>query len=149
MVLKDRRGITGIVDAMIFICVMMLVFSALYANQIPHAEEDNRASAISVHLMSSKIRACDIMDVDDNKMIPLSDAMAATVITGNANAVRMLTEILDSSVGAPDSYSFKMQYGGKTLIIGTEKTNPQSAHRTEMMSSYGEMLVAELNIYPI
>ena len=146
MVLRnDRRGITGIVDAMIFIVIMSLVFSALYANS-QHETEDCRAAEISGNLLSSKVRACDITDSEDSKMLPIADAMAIAVVTGNKNAVDMLTSVLDASVGVPGSYLFTMTYNGKTLSIGKESGIQTSGFECESVVTYGGILKTELRL---
>lgn len=143
---RDRRGITGMVDAMIFIVIMSLVFSAMYANSV-HETEDCRASEIANNLLSSKVRACDIMDSEDSKMLSMADAIAATAITGNVNAIAMMTSILDASVGVPDSYLFTATYNGKTLTIGSERGLETSGFEGEMAVTYGGVLKAELRLY--
>lgn len=143
---RNRKGITGIMDAMIFIAIMTVVFSALYAGSI-HEVRDDRAADIAGNVLSSKIRACDIMNTEDSKMISMTDAMAAAVVTGNGNAISLIESILDASVGVPGSYSFAMTYNGRTVTIGDDTGTPGSGHRSETAVIFGGILITELKLY--
>jgi hypothetical protein len=59
MRLKNRKGLTAMVDAMIFIVVIGLAVSAMFAFG-GDEQKVNEASAVSENIFSAKLRTCDM-----------------------------------------------------------------------------------------
>ena len=146
MRLKDNRGMTAMVDAMIFIVIMGLAISAMFAfsGGEPAA---NDASSISDSIFSSKLRTCDLVDTDDSGLIGMPDIAAFHILTGEGKAADYLGNILDSLLQRPNSYRLDIEYQGCTITIGSGDGDAVSGAVKEFAVTYGGSIRTELRIF--
>ena len=146
MRLKDKKGLTAMVDAMIFIVIMGLAFSAMFAfgGGEPAA---NDASSISDNIFSAKLRTCDLVETDDSRLISVPDMVAFFILTGEGQVIDYIESVLDSLMKRPNSYSLDIDYQGSMISIGGGKGDPVSGSAKEFTVTYGGAIKADLRIY--
>ena len=146
MRLNDRKGMTAMVDAMIFIVIMGLAVSAIFAfgGEEPAA---NNASSISDSIFSAKLRTCDFIDTDDSGLVPMPDIAAFYILTGEGEAGDYIQSILDSLMQRPHSYSLEIGYKGSIISIGDGAGDPVSGSVKEYTVTYGGTIRTDLRIY--
>jgi hypothetical protein len=146
MRIKSKKGMTAMIDAMIFIVVMGLAVAALcYIQDDRNSEND--ASDIVDRLFHSKMRIDDIIEENDSKVMPLSDLVAASMIIGDGAAASYLEETLDCLMNRPDSYSMRIVYKGIETNIGSGEGIPTSSTSRDIIVLYGDALHIELCLY--
>jgi len=146
MRLKNRKGLTAMVDAMIFIVIMGLAVSAMFAfgGGEPAA---NDASSISNNIFSAKLRICDFVETDDSRLVSVPDVVAFYIMTGEGRAADYIESVLDSLMKRPDSYRLDVEYQGSTISIGSGKGDPVSGSVKDFTVTYGGAIRADLRIY--
>jgi len=146
MRIKNKKGMTAMIDAMIFIVVMGLAVAALCYIQSDN-DNENDASDIVDRLFHSKMRIDDIMEEDDSKVMPLSDLVAASMIIGDGAAASYLRETMDCLMNRPGSYSMHIVYKGIETNIGSGEGVPVSSTSRDIIVLYGDTLHIELHLY--
>ena len=146
MRLKDRKGLTAMVDAMIFIVVMGLAVSAMFVFSGDHATA-NDASTVSDNIFSAKLRACDLVDTEDARLISVPDVIAFYFLTGEGNVIDYIESILDSLLKRPDSYRLELGYNDSTVTIGSGRGDPVSGSVKEFTVTYGGTIRVDLSFY--
>ena len=146
MRLKNRKGLTAMVDGMIFIVIMGLAVSAMFAfgGNEPTA---NDASSVSNSIFSAKLRTCDLVDTDDSRLVSVSDVIAFYIMTGEGRAAEYIESVLDSLMKRPDSYRLDIEYQGSSISIGSGKGDPISGSVKDFTVTYGGSIRADLRIY--
>lgn len=149
MLLKNnRKGLTGIIDAMIFITIMSVVFSALYAYNINDVNNfDPDASDISGEILSSKFCLDDIIDTDDSRLVSFTDLLAAATLTGDERTIAYLQLVLNSATGRSDSYRMTAIYGSNTFTIGIGEGMPRSSCTETTAVTYGGSMTTILELF--
>jgi len=146
MRLKNRKGLTAMVDAMIFIVVMGLAVSAMFAfSGGDHSESD--ASSVIDGIFSAKLRACDITDTDDSRLISMPDMIAFCLLTNDKGVMEYLESVLDILMQRPGSYRLDIVYLDKTASAGSGRGDPVSGSVKEFTVTYGGTVKADLKIY--
>jgi hypothetical protein len=146
MRLKDGKGITAMVDAMIFIVIMGIAVSALFAFGGGEPAE-NDAASVSDKIFSSKLKMCDLIDTDETGLVGIPDMVAFHILTGEGDAVLYIESVLDSLTQRPGSYSLEIEYRGSTVMIGTAKGEAVSGSVREYTVTYGGVIRADLRFY--
>lgn len=146
MRLNNRKGLTAMVDAMIFIVIMGLAVSAVFAfgGDEPAA---NDASSISDSIFSAKLKTCDLVETDDSRLIGMPDMVAFCILTGEGRVVSYIECILDSFMQRPGSYRMDIDYNGNTISVGSGDGYPVSGSVKEFAVTYGGTVKAELRLY--
>jgi hypothetical protein len=149
MLLKNnRKGLTGIIDAMIFITIMSVVFSALYAYNINDTDTfDIDASDISNEILSSKFCLDDIIYTDDSRLVSFTDLLAAATLTGDERTIDYLRLVLNSATGRSDSYRMTVIYGNNTFTIGIGEGVPLSSCTETTAVTYGGSMTTILELF--
>jgi len=146
MRLKNRKGLTAMVDAMIFIVVMGLAVSAMFAfggdNSSP-----NDASTVSDNIFSAKLRACDIADTEDARLISVPDVIAFYFLAGDGKVIDYIQSILDSLLKRPNSYRLEISYNNSVVTIGSGTGDPISGSVKEYTVTYGGAIRTDLSFY--
>ncbi|MCL1978879.1 MAG: hypothetical protein FWG60_01800 [Methanomassiliicoccaceae archaeon] len=146
MRLNNRRGITAMVDAMIFIIILGIAVSAMFSLSGGDLKE-NDASSISDIVFSSKLRACDLIDTEESGLISMPDIIAFRILTGEGCATEYIEGILDSLMKRPGSFSLDIDYQGNTIKIGSGKGDAISGSVKEYTVTYGGSVRADLRFY--
>jgi len=146
MRVRNKKGLTAMVDAMIFIVILGLAASAMFAFN-GDDPEPNDASSITDSIFSSKLRACDVIDTNDSRLIGMPDIAALCILTEDDNIKDYLGSILDSLLQRPGSYSLSIDYMGESVTIGSGKGEAVSGSVKEFIVTYGGTITVDLNIY--
>jgi hypothetical protein len=146
MRLKNKKGMTAMIDAMIFIVIIGIAVSAIFAltGDEPAA---NDASSISDSIFSAKLRTCDLVETDDSRLVSMPDMMAFYILTGEGDAANYIESILDSLMQRPHSYSLSICYSGNTIVIGDGLGDAVSSSVKEFTVTYGGTVTANLSLY--
>ncbi|MDR2698444.1 MAG: hypothetical protein LBB30_02035 [Candidatus Methanoplasma sp.] len=146
MRLKDKKGMTAMVDAMIFIVIMGMAVSAMFSfggeNPVP-----NDASSVSDCIFSSKLRMCDLVDTEESGPVSIPDMAAFYILTGEGKTAGYLESILDSLFQRPGSYRLDIEYQGSTMTVGSGKGEAVSGSVKEFAVTYGGSIRTELRIF--
>lgn len=145
----DRRGMTGIVDAMVFMAIMGLAFAGLYAYGAHDAGDDRDASAIVDCIMASALLTDDIAEAGESRIAGMADILAYATVTGDAGTVAYLEAVLDAAVGVPGGYLLTAGYDGHSLDAGDrhDSGRPTSVCKRTVPVTYGGDLTVELRLF--
>jgi hypothetical protein len=146
MRLKNKKGMTAMVDAMIFIVVLGLAVSAMFAFTGSEPAPDN-ASRISDNIFTSKLRSCDVINTEESGLVNVSDMVAFYFLTGEGNIMQYIKSIMDSLMQRPGSYRLEITYGKSSISIGSGTGDPISSYHKEYNVTYGGIVKADLMIY--
>ncbi|MCL1811601.1 MAG: hypothetical protein FWG41_05230 [Methanomassiliicoccaceae archaeon] len=146
MRLKEGRGMTAMVDAMIFIIVMGIAISALFAFT-GDKPMGNDALSVSDNIFSAKLKVNDFIETDESGLIGMPDMAAFYILTGEGNALEYIQSILDSLTQRPGSYSLKMEYRGEAVTIGNGEGESVSGSVKEYAVTYGGTIRVDLRFY--
>jgi len=146
MRLKNRKGMTAMVDAMIFIVVMGLAVSAMFIFTSNEPAPDD-ASRIPDNIFTSKLRSCDVINTEESGLVNVSDMVAFYFLTGEGNIMRYIKSIMDSLMQRPDSYRLDISYKGYSISIGSGYGDVRSSYHKEYNVTYGGVVKADLMIY--
>ena len=147
MHLKNKKGLTAMVDAMIFIVVMGLAVSALLYLQGSDEETRGESGEIVDNLFSTKIRMDDLIEYGDSSIISLTDMLAASMVIGDDSIKDYLETVMTSLRGIPGSYSMSIEYQGIRLELGTGDGVPISSSTKEFVVLYGDVMRIGLNLF--
>jgi hypothetical protein len=137
---------TAMADAMIFVVIMGLAASALFAFGGDDISEDD-ASKISESIFSAKLRTSDILDTDDSGLIGLPDLTAFRIMTGEGDALQYIEDVLDSFFQRPGSYYLEIEYNGDSVAIGNPDGTEVCSCIKEFTVTYGGSIRTELRLY--
>jgi len=143
---RGNKGLTAMVDAMIFIVVIGLAVGAMFALSSDDPAP-NSASSITENIFSSKLRACDLFDTEESGLVSIPDMVAVYILTGEGNVMEYIQEILDSVTQRTDSYRLDVTYQDQTVSIGSGKGDPVSGSVKEYTVTYGGTIKTNLRIY--
>ncbi|MDR0309722.1 MAG: hypothetical protein LBH88_03070 [Candidatus Methanoplasma sp.] len=146
MQLKNRKGLTAMVDAMIFIVVIGLAVSAFFAFSGDESAP-NDASAISDSIFSAKVRINDTVDTQETGLVSLPDMAAFHIMTGDGSVMDYIESIMESLMQRPDSYSLSIEYSDNTVTIGRDKGDAVSGSVKEYTVTYGGSIRVDLRLY--
>lgn len=144
--MKNKNGLTAMVDAMIFIVVMGLAVTAIFAFS-GNDHTPNDASSITDCIFSARMRACDLVDTDESGIVGIPDLAAFHIVTGEGTVVDYIKSILDSLMQRPDSYRLEIDYRGETVSIGDGRGDPVSSYAKEFTVTYGGAIRTYLELY--
>jgi hypothetical protein len=145
--MKNTKGLTAMVDAMIFIVIMGILVVAMFSIQNNEEYVMNEASEVSDQLFSAKMRISDVMDAEDSLIVPLTDLLAASIVTGESSVSEYVVSVLDSLTERPGAYRLNMSYRDVTVTLGTGDGPPISGCERSLTVTYGGTLVTELFLY--
>ncbi|MDR3075520.1 MAG: hypothetical protein LBU30_05745, partial [Candidatus Methanoplasma sp.] len=123
-----------------------LAVSALFVFGGEDVPNDD-ASSISDGIFSAKLKAGDLLDTEDSRLISMPDLVAFCIITGDGAAIDYIESILESLMQRPDSYCLTVGYGENSIMIGNPHGNAVSSSVKEFTVTYGGTVKATLSIY--
>lgn len=141
----NRKGITAMADAMIFVVVMGLAIGAfaMYDND---EIERNDASIILDLTLGCRINICEMIDTKDTTPVPLPELLAASLISGDRRTFDYLVETIDSATGMPGEYSLTVTYGELISQAGNGLNNENNGCTRNIELSIGGTLTVELTL---
>ncbi len=138
--LRDERGMTAYIDAIAFMVILVMALSALSATYGFEEETGPNASEVLDVISSSKVRLSDLIDMDDDAVVYLTDVLAYSVHTGDDGAISYLEELLDKHCrGHP--YSIKLEFGEENKEVGSEVEVRSGASGEYPVSSGGSIRI--------
>ncbi|MCL2032597.1 MAG: hypothetical protein FWG96_04960 [Methanomassiliicoccaceae archaeon] len=146
MRLKNKKGMTAMVDAMIFVVVMGLAVSAIFAFSGGEPAPDD-ASAVCDGIFTAKLRTNDILETEETGLVSVTDMAAFYILTGEGTIIRYIESVLGSLLRKPDSYRLDISYQGSTVSIGNGAGDAVSSSHKEYVVTYGGSITADLRIY--
>ena len=141
-----NNGMTAMIDAMIFIVIMGLAVTAVFA--LDNAENGAYdASSISEGIFTAKMRTNDLIDAEDSALVGIPDLVAVYILTGRGEVMDYIKDILDSVSNREGSYLMTIEYQGRTVSVGTGKGEPLSSSVKEFTVTYGGAIRTSLSMY--
>lgn len=144
----NRRGFTGVVDAMFFIMLIGIAV-ALLSSAVPDApqEPEADASAFCDAAFRSKVTGEEFgMDTGDGRTYPVVDLTAASLSVGDGAAASYFGKLLDGVFERPGSYLMTLDFGGNAASVGSGGGREASGFSGDYASRYGTLHV-ELHLY--
>ena len=146
---KNRKGMIAVFDAMVFIVLLSMAATWLFIFTSVSETEEPMAKTVSDDLFLVEVRTCDLMYLEDTKVLPIETLIAATMIDGRCQRTEQFISLtLEQLIPEVYGYDLILEYKGKTLHF-------QRASDREMSSEYCEdhiidgagILHSELRIY--
>ena len=113
---RNIKGTVAIIDAMVFIVLLSVAATWLFVFTNITETEEPMAKTVSDDLFSVEVRTCDLMDLEDTKVLPIGTLMAATMNVGKCERMeRFLSETLDQMIPEVYGYEFMIEYNGHSM----------------------------------
>ena len=142
----NRGGMTALVDAMVFMLVMMAVLSLTVHHLDPGDRGYSDAGNILDSVCGVEVRTSDLTELDDDTLIYLTDLMAHHVSVGNPEVEGYLEDLLEKRcAGRP--FSLEMGYGGHHKTVGSGRGDVLTSSHKEVPVSVGGILELELRVF--
>ena len=128
---KDRRGIVAMFDAIIFVVLLTMAATWLFVFTSLEEPEEPMAKTVSDDIFSVEVRTCDLLYLNDTKILPLDTLLAASMNsnqTGKAHTY--LSELIDQLIPAVYGYDFTVEYKGHSMNFHRQSDR-------ELSSEYG------------
>ncbi|MEA4977861.1 MAG: hypothetical protein VB016_04860 [Methanomassiliicoccaceae archaeon] len=126
MGLKNKKGFTATVDAMIFIVMMTIAFSAMFSLlETSEKSEFQGASDILPLLLESDVE----IQIEED-CGPVTVKMCEALVYGmytDCDAARAAEEILDSHFLREGAYVLTVQHNGMSYTVGSGAGTPGSS----------------------
>ncbi len=143
---KDRKGLTGIMDAVIFMVLISMAFSALYVYDAGN-NDFRDASDISDEILSAKFSLNEITDHEDSKIVCFTDLLAVTTVSNDERVLEYLVSLLDSTTGMPGSYKMTITYMENSFTVGTGSGIPRSSCVRATPVTYGDSVITQIELF--
>ena len=146
---KNRKGMIAVFDALVFIVLLSLAATWLFVFTSISETEEPMAKTVSDDLFLVEVRTCDLMYLEDTKVLPIETLIAATMVDGRCQKTeQFISKTLEQLIPEVYGYDFILEYKGRALHF-------QRASDREMSSEYSEdhiidgagTLHSELKIY--
>lgn len=146
---KDRRGITAVVDAMIFIVLMGLAVTVItLADEHPAEQPGQEAAELSDAVFLGGVTAAEFgLDAEGARVYAVADLTAAALRLENDAAEAYLAQLLDAACGRPAAYRLVCSYGDGSLTVGTGGGALRSGFEGEYSLEYGGVLHVLLQLF--
>ena len=142
----SRDGMLAMMDAAIFMMVLMAAIAVTLQASVPDGTHDGDAGDLLDGLLSSKVRMSDLSEEGDGSLVRMSDMIALYLVTGDDGVGDYLSDLLDS-MSRGRGYFLEMSFGEHGKTMGSpDGTMSASAERTVPVTTGGE-LVAVLTLY--
>ena len=145
----NDRGMISIVDALIFISVLTVAATMLFAAMDHHSgTDDPMAGDIVDEFLSVELRSCDVFDTKDTVTYPSGVLLAAMVNSEDPHTEGFVRTMLDSMVPNVYGYDVTIGYGERTMGTGRPADGDLTSRcRTSVPIVDGKCLTVELRIY--
>ena len=146
---RNRKGIIAVFDALVFIVLLSMAATWLFVFTSISETEEPMAKTVSDDIFLIEVRTCDLMYLEDTKVLPIETLIAATMIDGRCERTeQFISETLEQLIPEVYGYELLLEYSGRTLHF-------QRMSDREMSSEYSEdhvidgagTLHSELRIY--
>ena len=146
---KNRKGMIAVFDAMVFIVLLSMAATWLFIFTNVAETEEPMARTVSDDLFLVEVRTCDLMYLEDTKVMPLETLIAATMIEGRCQKTeQFISMTLEQLVPAVYGYDLILEYKGKTLHFQRVSDREMSSeYCTDHIIDGAGTLHSELRIY--
>ena len=127
----NRKGFTGVVDAMFFIALIGIAVAVLAGGTAQEGYvPDYDASSFCDEAFRSKVTCAEFgMDIEDGRIHPVADLTAASVAAGDGSAETYFGRLLDGVFGRPGAYLMTIGFGGDSVSVGSGGGRRRTASR--------------------
>ena len=115
---RDRKGIVAMFDAMIFVVLLTMAATWLFVFTSLEESDEPMAKTVSDDIFSVEVRTCDLLYLNDTKILPMDTLLAASMNSGQTGKTETyLSELLDQLIPAVHGYEFTVEYRGHTMYL--------------------------------
>ncbi len=132
--IKNKKGVIALIDAMIFLVLIAVIGTSLFAYSAINDSTEPMAKTVCDDLFSMELHACDVYDTEDTQIYPVSVLLAANMNTKNESYVNdYVSKILDELI--PKIYGFDMELKFNNNVVHLERSSNR-----ELTSEYSETI---------
>ena len=142
MVLKDRRGFTGVADTMFFIAFIGIAASALsgcMSQDEPAGPGDPSEFADTV--FTGRVRGTDFGYIDGPRVEEVAAYTAASLILEDGTAEKYLEELAGKMYGDPGRYRLTVSCRDAESSVGGLAEKPSASYSHAYGTPYGDLEV--------
>ena len=146
---KDRKGMVAMFDAMIFIVLLTMAATWLFVFTSLEEPDEPMAKTVSDDIFSVEVRTCDLLYLNDTKILPLDTLLASSMNSGQTGKTEAyLSELLDQLIPAVYGYEFTLDYRGHSMYLCRHSDRELSSEYTdERIIDGAGTLISHLRIY--
>lgn len=146
---KDRKGMVAMFDAMIFIVLLTMAATWLFVFTSLEEPDEPMAKTVSDDIFSVEVRTCDLLYLNDTKILPLDTLLASSMNSGQTEKTEAyLSELLDQLIPAVYGYEFTLDYRGYSMYLCRHSDRELSSEYTdERIIDGAGTLISHLRIY--
>ena len=146
---KDRKGIVAMFDAMIFIVLLTMAATWLFVFTSLEEPDEPMAKTVSDDIFSVEVRTCDLLYLNDTKILPLDTLLASSMNSGQTGKTEAyLSELLDQLIPAVYGYEFTLDYKGHSMYLCRHSDRELSSeYIDERIIDGAGTLISRLMIY--
>ena len=113
---RNRKGIVAMFDAMIFVVLLTMAATWLFVFTSMEEPEEPMAKTVSDDIFSVEVRTCDLLYLNDTKILPIDTLLAASMNSNQTGKTQTyLSELLDQLIPAVYGYDFTVEYRGHSM----------------------------------
>ena len=143
----NRGGMLAMMDAMLFVAVLMVALSVTAQVMHDGSEDGRDAGDLLDSMLSSTVRMSDLSEDGDGSLVRVSDMLALHLASGEGSAMEYAEELMESFSGGR-GYRLTLTFGDLSETLGDGSGTPSAtAERTVPVTTGGE-LSARLEIFP-
>ena len=146
---NNRKGIVAMFDAMIFIVLLTTAATWLFVYTSMEEPDEPMAKRVSDDIFSVEVRTCDLLYLEDTKILPMDTLLAASMNSDRTGKTELyLSELLDQLIPAVYGYELTLEYSGHSMYLYRQSDRPMSSEYTaERQIDGAGTLTAMLRIY--
>ena len=145
----NRKGIVAMFDAMIFVVLLTMAATWLFVFTSLEEPEEPMAKTVSDDIFSVEVRTCDLLYLNDTKILPIDTLLAASMNSGQTGKTELyLSELLDELIPAVYGYEFTVEYKGHSMYLCRQSDRELSSEYSgERIIDGAGTLKSSLRIY--
>ena len=145
----NRKGIVAMFDAMIFVVLLTMAATWLFIFTSMEEPEEPMAKTVSDDIFSVEVRTCDLLYLNDTKILPIDTLLAASINSNQTGKTETyLSELLDELIPAVYGYEFTVEYKGHSMYLCRQSDRELSSEYSgERIIDGAGTLKSSLRIY--
>ena len=146
---RNRKGTVAIIDAMVFIVLLSVAATWLFVFTNITETEEPMAKTVSDDIFSMEVRTCDLMYLDDTKILPIETLISADMNSGGCGKLDpFLSATLEELIPEMYGYEFILEYGGHVIRYWRSSDRALNSEYIEEHQIDGAgVLISTLRIY--
>ena len=141
----NRKGMVAVMDAMFFVIILGIAISAIFA-YMPQEYDEPMAERVHNDLMRTELRTSDVFDINDTRILPIEEILAAHLTSGEGEIEEYLYEVLRSMIPVSHGFVFECEFKGESLSVGNSDGNVTSSYESQTDVA-GSTLFTSLKIF--